>query len=189
VVDARALAWWNMQTDHETLAKSAYGYLAKRKLLDPDTGRLSPSLGLILAGRSRPAFILIRRDKPAAEPTGLRVYGIAEECGGVRAVLAEGTDFKHLAWAGPGYHYLLIGVTSESRVLAEWAADGKHRTFDLYLPGSGSNLLSERIVVTPARRHLRVERQTPSASASASIDCDLDGLTDLLASVMTGARQ
>ena len=41
VVDARALAWWNSQTDRETLAKSAYGYLAKRMLLGPETDRLS----------------------------------------------------------------------------------------------------------------------------------------------------
>jgi hypothetical protein len=55
------------------------------------------------AGRSRPAFILITRDKPAAEPNALRVYGIAEESG-VHAVLVEGAQAKHLAWADPGYH-------------------------------------------------------------------------------------
>jgi hypothetical protein len=107
----------------------------------------------------------------------------------VRAVLVEGAQAKHLAWAGPGYHYMLMGVTTESRALAELAADGKHLTFDVYLPGSGSNLLPERIVVTRTRHGLHVERRTPSAPAAASIDCDLDALTDLLASVMTGARQ
>jgi hypothetical protein len=107
----------------------------------------------------------------------------------VRAVLVESMGPKHLAWAGPGYHYMLMGVATESRALAELAADGKHLTFDLYLPGSGSNLPAERIVVTRMRHRLHVERQTPSASASASIDCGLDGLADLLASIMTGARR
>ena len=189
VIDARALSWWNAQADHEALAKMAYGYLARRKLLDPETGRLASSLGLILAGRSRPAFILITRDNPAAGPGSLRVYGIAQEPGGVLAVLAEGAQARHLAWAGPGYHYLLTGVTTQSRALAELAAGGRQRTFDVYRPASGSVLPSERILVTPTRHGLRADRQTRGQAALASLDCDLDGLTGLLASVMTGASQ
>jgi hypothetical protein len=189
MVDADALSWWNTQPDHDTLAKLAYGYLAKRKLLDLETGRLAPSLGLILAGRSRPAFILVTRDNPAADPNPLRLYGIAEEPGVVRAVLAEGAQAKHLAWAGPGYHYMLMGVATESRALAELAAGRNYRTFDVYRPGSGSVLPSERIVVTRIRHGLRADCQTPSQAFPAQVDCDLDGLTGLLASVMTGASQ
>ena len=189
MVDAGALSWWNAHDDHETLATMTYGYLARRKLLDPETGRVAPALGLILAGRSRPAFILISRNKPTADPSPLRVYGIAEEPGGVLAVLVEGAQAKHLAWAGPGYHYMLTGVATESRSLAEIAAGGKHRTFDVYRPGSGSVLPSERIVVTRTRQGLRADRQAPSQPFPAQVDCDLDGLTGLLASVMTGASQ
>jgi hypothetical protein len=66
VLDAPALAWWASQADKEKLARLAYTVMSRRKLLDPGTGRVSPPLGLILAGRSRPAFVLLTRDKPAA---------------------------------------------------------------------------------------------------------------------------
>ena len=189
VVDADALSWWNEQADHEKLAKAARGVLAKRRLLDPETGRLAPSLGVILAGRSRPAFIMIVRNNPTAEPDPLRVYGIAEEPGGVLAVLVEGAQARHLEWAGPQYHYMLTGVATESRSLAEITVRGKHRTFEVYRPGSGSVLPSERIVVTRSRHGLRADRQTPGQAVPVPLDCDLDGLTSLLASVMTGASQ
>jgi hypothetical protein len=52
---------------------------------------VSPPLGLILAGRSRSAFVLLTRDKPAAEPHTARMYGIADESG-TRAVLMERTQ-------------------------------------------------------------------------------------------------
>jgi hypothetical protein len=188
LVDARTLAWWNAQPDHEALSRLAYGSLAKRKLLDTETGRVSPPLGLILAGRSRPSFILITRDKPAAEPNPLRLYGIADESG-VRAVLAEGAQSRSLAWAGPGYGYMLTGVATQSRALAEAAAERRQLVFDVFRPPARSpDLPAERTVVTRVHHRLRVERQVPGATVPVAIDCDLDALADLLAGMMTGAR-
>jgi hypothetical protein len=188
LVDAQTLSWWNAQADREALARDAYDHLASRKLIDKETGRISPPLGLILAGRARPAFILICRETPAAEPNRLRVYGIAEEPGVLRAVLVEAALPTTLAWAGPAYEYALTGVTQAGRKLAAWAAAGKHRTLDLYSPGKGADLPSGRVVVTPARyRKLRVERQTPVAVTPESLPCDEQALADLLAKMMTGA--
>jgi hypothetical protein len=69
LIDARALQWWTAQPDRETLARQAYDHLAQRNLIDPATGRVHPQLGLILAGRARPAFILVRRESRTRNPT------------------------------------------------------------------------------------------------------------------------
>jgi hypothetical protein len=186
VLDAPALAWWTSQADKEKLARLAYAVMGRRKLLDPDTGRVSPPLGLILAGRSRPAFVLLTRDKPAAEPRAIRLYGIADESG-TRAVLAERTQPNPGAWTGPVYRFMLTGVESEAAALAEWAAGGRHRTLDLYRPASGTTDPSERLVVTPARHHqLSVDRQTPGAQPPETLACDQQGLASLMAGIMTG---
>jgi hypothetical protein len=188
LIDAAALSWWDAQADQEQVSRAAYGYLAHRKLIDPETGRISPPLGLILAGRSRPAFIMLSREHPAAEPNMLHVYGIAEDPGVLRAVLVEVALPTSVEWAGPAYEYALAGTAQAGRKLAEWAAAGKRRTLDLYLPGRGTILPAERIVVTPARHpNLRVERQTPSAETPESLPCDMESLADVLAGVMMGA--
>lgn len=186
VVDAPALAWWNAQADKEKLARLAYAVMGRRGLLDPNTGRLTPPLGLILAGRSRPSFVLLTRDKPASEPRGIRRYGIADESG-TRAVLLEFTQPNPGAWTGPVYRFAITGVQSVADDLAKWAAGHKHRTIDLYRPGSGTTDPSERIVVTPARRHrLSVELSTPRTAAPEPLESDRQGLAELLATIMMG---
>lgn len=189
VLDAPALAWWNEQPDKEKLTRLAYAATGRRKLLDPDTGRLLPPLGLILAGRSRPSFVLLTRDSPEAEPRNARAYGIADESG-LRAVLTERSRPNPGAWTGPVYFYLLGGVAAQSDALAGWAVGGKHRTIDLYRPGSGITGPAERLVVSPARRHrLSVDRQTPDAEAREHLACDQQGLAALVARIMTGESQ
>jgi hypothetical protein len=189
VLDAPALAWWAAQADKEKLARLVYAVMGRRKLLDPDTGRVFPPLGLILAGRSRPAFVLLTREKPAAEPRAARMYGIADQSG-VRAVLVERTQPNPGAWTGPVYRFMLTGVESEAVALAEWVAGGKHRTLDLYRPGSGTTSPSERLVVNPARRHqLSVDWQTPGGESEEPLACDQQGLASLAASIMTGRSQ
>lgn len=186
VVDTPALAWWNAQSDKEKLARLAYKVMGRRQLLDPDTGRLMPPLGLILAGRSRPSFVLLTRDKPAAEPRGTRRYGIADESG-TRAVLLERTQPNPGAWTGPVYRFAITGVQSEANALAEWTAGHKHRTIDLYRPGSGTTDPSERLVVTPARHHrVSVERSTPHTAVPETLEGDEQYLAALIASIMMG---
>jgi hypothetical protein len=186
VVDTPALAWWNAQPDKEKLARLAYTVMGRRQLIDPGTGRLLPSLGLILAGRSRPSFVLLTRDKPEAEPRDIRRYGIADESG-TRAVLLERTQPNPGAWTGPVYRFALTGVRSEASALAKWAAGRKQRTIDLYRPGSGTTGPSERLVVAPDRRHrLSVELSTPRTAVPEPLESDEQGLAGLVASIMMG---
>lgn len=189
VVDTPALAWWNQQPDKEKLARLAYTVMGRRGLLDPGTGRLLPPLGLILAGRSRPSFVLLTRDKPAAEPRGIRRYGIADESG-TRAVLLERTLPNPGAWTGPVYLFAITGVRHEADTLAQWAAGHKHRTIDLYRPGSGTTGPAERLTVTPARhRRLSVERTTPLAATPQPLEGDQQDLAGLITSIMTEGPQ
>jgi hypothetical protein len=188
LIDAHALEWWISQPDQETLARQAYDHLAQRKLIDPATGRVHPQLGLILAGRGRPAFILICRERPDAEPNMMHLFGIADETAGLRAVLIEGVLPMQLKWAGPAYDYVLSSAPKVSRDLAKWAAERKHRTLDIYLPGSGTNLPSHRFVVAPALRRLHVERATPTTAAQ-RVTCSEEELAGLLLNAMTGASR
>jgi hypothetical protein len=126
LIDARALQWWTAQPDRETLARQAYDHLAQRNLIDPATGRVHPQLGLILAGRARPAFILVCREKPDAESNMMHLFGIVDEAAGLRAVLIEGVLPMQLKSAGPAYDYVLSSAPKVSRDLAKWAS-GDHR--------------------------------------------------------------
>lgn len=188
LIDAHALQWWTAQPDQESLARQAYDHLAQRGLIDPATARVHPQLGLILAGRGRPAFILVCREKPDAEPNMMHVFGIADETAGLRAVLIEGVLPMQLKWAGPAYDYVLSSAAKVSGDLAKWAGERKHRTLDIYLPGSETTLPSHRFVVTPALRRLHVERATPTTAAE-RVTCSEHELADLLLGVMTGASR
>jgi hypothetical protein len=102
-------------------------------------------------------------------------------------VLVERTAPNPGAWTGHVYRFLLTGIASEAAALAQWASGGKHHTLDLYRPGSETATPSERLVVTPARRHqLSVDRQTPGAEPAESLACDQQGLASLMVSIMTG---
>jgi hypothetical protein len=188
LIDAHALEWWTAQPDQESLARQAHDHLAQRKLIDPSTERVHPQLGLILAGRGRPSFILVCRERPDAEPNMMHVFGIADETAGLRAVLIEGVLPMQLKWAGPAYDYVLSGGPKASRDLAKWAAERKNRTIDVYLPGSETSLPSFRFVVAPALRRLHVERGTPTAPAQ-RITCSEEELGGLLLEAMTGASR
>lgn len=186
LIDAHALQWWTAQPDQETLTRQAYDHLAQRGLIAPATGRVHPQLGLILAGRARPAFILVCREKPDAEPNMMHLFGIGDETAGLRAVLIEGVLPIQLKWAGPAYDYVLSSAPKVSRDLAKWAGERKHRTLDIYLPGSETNLPLHRFVVTPALRRLHVERATPGAAAQ-RVTYSEQELAGMLLGAITGA--
>ena len=188
LIDARALEWWNVQPEQETLTRRAYDHLAQRSLVDPASGRIHPQLGLILAGRARPSFVLVCREKPDADPNMMHVFGIADETAGLRAVLIEGSLPIDLKWAGPAYDYVVSNARKTSHDLAEWAAGHKHRTIDIFLPGSETNLPSHRFVVSPALRRLHVDQVTPALKPQ-RVTCSESELAGLLLDAMTGASQ
>lgn len=85
---------------------------------------------------------------------------------------------------------MLRPATAGRSASSELATDRKQLTFDVIRPPSDSHdSFTERTVVTRIHHRLRAERQTPGVAAPVAIDCDLDALTDLLAGMMTGARQ
>lgn len=93
--------------------------LAHRRLLGPpsDEGvsalRVRAPLGLIMAARSRPAFVVVcsvgevQRGAP-------RMYGIAEDDRGLRAVLAEQVSSERIG-LGTGHRERLDGVEDRAR--------------------------------------------------------------------------
>lgn len=182
VIDTPALTWWDSQDDQERLAQMARAALARRQLLDPGTGRLAPPLSLILEGRARPSFILLTREKPHAQPSAERLYGIADESG-THAVLVESSQPNPGAWNGPAHHYRLNDIQPQATALAEWAAGRKRRTIDLYLPGSAGTLRTERLVVTPARNH---QVSLARHSSSTVMTYDHKNLVRLIAGIMRG---
>lgn len=187
LIDAETLSWWTSRTDEEELTRMTREFLARRGLVDRATGRFAPALGLILAGRTRPAFIALERDQPDADAERLRMYGIGERPGGLRAVLVEEARPGAVEWAGPAYTYGLASAESGGHALAGWVAAGTRRTIDFYLPGAGKKIPSERIVVSPRPPGLLVQRYSPDAPESGPLPCDEDALTALLRGIMTGA--
>jgi hypothetical protein len=96
---------------------------------DSDTYALDPALGLMLAARSRPAFVVVTAIGTAEARTP-RMYGIGDEEVPVRAVVVElpqtrpPGDFPHLAALGALgrlYRYVLVSVDTAADWLAEWA--------------------------------------------------------------------
>jgi hypothetical protein len=189
LLDDHALAWWNAQPDQETTARQGYEHMAGRKMIDPDTGRIHPLLAIILAARSRPAFIIIVRAQPDGAPLPVRFLGVADETAGLRAVLAENappTVVKENQDVGPLYSYELSGPRRTSRHIAAFTTEARHPAIDFYLPGSVSGLPAQRFLVTRALRGLRVERHT-AGGAPQQVTCSQEELADMLLDTMTGA--
>jgi hypothetical protein len=161
----------------EGFVLDALNGLAHRRLIDPPDGqdvaalRVHAPLGLIMAARSRPAFVAVcsigevQRGAP-------RMYGIAEHGQGLRAVLAEqvsaeriglGTGHRErlcpaedLARAGDLnqiYKYALMSPGQAVQVLAGWLhPEGGRgapapRRLDLYHRREGQPLTREQVTV------------------------------------------
>lgn len=189
LLDDYALEWWNAQPDPEAAARRGYEHMVKRKMIDPATNRIHPKLGLILAARSRPAFIVLLRPRPDGNVLPGRYLGIADEEHGLRAVMAETAPpvvTQETADVGPLYIYELAGPAKGSRSIADFAADSKHVTIDFYLPGSEMSVPAQRYVVAHGLRRLRVERHTPSAPPQ-QITASREDLAEMLLDKMTEA--
>lgn len=191
LLDDHALAWWTARPDPEATARQGYDHMVGRKIIDPATGRINPLVAIILAARSRPAFIIIVRGQPDGPALPIRFLGIADETAGLRTVLAENAS-PAVAEAnrdiGPLYGYELSGPRRTSRHIAEFTSHAKHPAIDLYLPGSESTLPAERFLVTRTLRRLHVERQIQGQEPR-QVTCSQEELADMLLDAMTGACQ
>lgn len=159
--------------------------LARRRLLDPpapvgavgdvSASRVAPPLALIMAARSHPAFVAV--GSVAGNQRGApRMYGIADNAHGLRAVLAEHPSAERIG-LGTGerltltpandqrragdlhqlYQYPLLSPERAVRVLAEWLTaavgggddvDRGARTVDAFRHPEGSELTRDRLTVT-----------------------------------------
>lgn len=189
LIDEHALNWWETQPDQEAAALRGYDHMVRRRMLEPETGRIHPELGVILAARIRPAFIIVLRPRPDADVLPGRFLGIADEAEGLRAVMGEvAPPEKHDRYdeLGPLYIYELATPQKSSQTIASLAAENKHLVIDCYLPGSGTTLPSQRFTVARSLRRLHVERATPSAAPQRVTASEAD-LADLLLDTMTEA--
>ncbi len=158
--------------------------LVRRRLLDPPAlvkgaddalaARVAPALALIMAARSRPAFIAV--GSAAGNQRGApRMYGIADTVRGLRAVLVEHASAERIG-LGTGerltlppaldreragdlhqlYQYLLVSPERAVRVLSTWLttspggsnAGGDIRTVDVFRHQEGADLTRDRLSVT-----------------------------------------
>ena len=179
LVDDQARSWWTAMAGGEraTLSATALQFLVHRRLLVPpepgagdDAERVAlevqPLLGVILAGRTRPAFVVLRREGTGGAPDRMRLYGIADEARGLRCVLAEEATGKQVEGLGPGYLYVLASTAEAIRSLIRWIGRAPVRVttdadqasvIEVYRPDTGAGPARRRILVTRGAAGLRIE--------------------------------
>jgi hypothetical protein len=208
LIDASAWSWWTSAAPgrRPVLREAAWRFLAHRQLITPDPAaretpgqagrvRVAPGAALIVAGRTRAAFIVLCRQGAAGEPERTRMYGIAGQQRGLRAVLIEDATPGRVGWAGPAYEFGLASPAAAGRALARWATGtgpatagpAPPRLVDLYLPGTGKRLPTARITVRATGNGWQVHRDSSLLSAGYPLAWDEDGLTGLFTDTLTGA--
>ncbi|MCX5422883.1 hypothetical protein [Streptomyces sp. NBC_00078] len=211
LIDEVSWSWWSGMTEAERFGLSAMAlkFLVHRGLLDePEPGAIEdvstenvdlparPLLAMILAGRTQPAFVVIRAEGAKAAPERTRLYGIAEEGRGLRAVLAETGPGKLPTRFGPAYEYALVSPAEAVNSLLRWVnrAPAGHKLgrrrpkiIDVYQPNKGAGPARDRFEVhRGGPSGLRVEQgSTDSSGTSAPIDCDEDAFGRLLTDLFT----
>ena len=138
--EAVTRAWLELKDRRrEKMMKQVTDGMVERGLLLPEPGAepgragyaLDPALGIALAARSRPAFIVVTETAAAALRTP-RFLALGDEEVPVRAVVVEepaalpsgNRDFPNIAKLGPlgrFYRYLLVSRARAAELLAEWA--------------------------------------------------------------------
>jgi hypothetical protein len=189
LLDDHALSWWNSRPDPAAAEREGHDRLVRRNMIDPETGSVHPQVGVILAARSRPAFIIVLRGRPDGDALPGRFLGLADEEAGLRAVLGETAPpliAEENKDVGPLYLYELSGPARASRYLSGFAADAKHVVIDLYLPGTGTTAPAQRFAVNRGFRGLRVEHHT-LGTAPRQVTSSQEELVGMILDAMTGA--
>jgi hypothetical protein len=170
-------AWVNLpDAFRDRLAGGSFRGLVGRRLMDPPrpqpeaggepVARIAPPLALIMITRSRPAFV-VQCALDGEQRASPRMYGIAEDGMGLRAVLVErasneriGLGVKQHVTLSPAedlaraddlhqlYKYLLLSPEQAVRTLASWLCTDRpagERTLDLYRHRSGEELTRSRL--------------------------------------------
>jgi hypothetical protein len=168
---------------------------------DGVTYALRPALGIALAARFRPAFIVITETAKASLRTP-RLFALGDEEVPVRAVVveepaalpagsAEFAGVKKLGLLGRFYRYVLVSPDRAAQVLAEWAI--------MPPPGPGADEVAARWVSLFRHRELHIAgrrvivagdgstaRLLPPGAGAGAADYDHAGLTEVMRDLMTG---
>lgn len=170
-------AWVNLPDAYrEQLTGDAFRGLAGRRLMDPPQSvpeaggrplaRIAPALGLIMMARNQPAF-LVQCAVDGEQRGAPRMYGIAQEDMGVRAVLVERASNERIGFGVQQhvvlsraedlarrddlhqlYKYVLLSPGRSISTLASWLCDDRSaatRTLDLYRNSEGEGLTRIRL--------------------------------------------
>jgi len=205
LIDARGWSWWVSAPPgrRPALREMAWAFLAYRQLVTPAPaarGRAEPGrvrvaapAALIVAGRTRPAFIVLCRSGATGEPEQTRMYGIGDLESGIPAVLIEEAKPGRVGWAGPAYEFGLASPAAAGRTLARWAAfpdaaagPARSRLIDIHVPGTRDIRPASRISVQVRGGHLHVVCEPSRLTVTNPLPCDEDVLTSLLTHTLTG---
>jgi len=205
LIDARAWSWWTSAPPgrRPALREMAWAFLACRQLVTSgpaargaaEAGRMrvAPPAALIVAGRTRPAFIVLCRRGAAGEPEPTRMYGIGDLESGIREVLIEEAKPGQVGWAGPAYEFGLASPIAAGRALARWAAfpdaaagPDRSRVIDIHRPGTRDIRPATRFSVAVRGGNLHVVREPSRLTVTNSLPCDEDVLASLLTHTLTG---
>lgn len=127
IVEADTWNWWIGlgASGQAALTKVAFGFLAERGLLDPESGtqsRVAPSTAFILAARSKPACLVLGGGSGTHAGYPLKAFGIAEEGRPMGLMVMEQMTDHLLPVLGRVRRYALVSTAKASRALASWLA-------------------------------------------------------------------
>jgi len=168
------------------------------------TYSLSPALGIALAARCRPAFIVVTETAVASRRTP-RLFALGDEVEPVRGVVVEdptalpadiAKDFPYVEKFGPLgklYRYVLVSPGQAAALLAAWAiapppqppgedaASG--RLVSLYRRYDGRDPAAIRLLVWGDGTNARLD--PAGAGEQPAIDHDLAGLRSVMLDLLT----
>ncbi len=183
--EAMTTAWVQLDDDdRQSLTRSATARLLAKGLLLDEPGRgdaeypLSPELGIILAARGQPAYIVLAQRQDSPLP-GLSLFALGDSDRPVQAIVAEILVKAPPAGAGPLrciYGYQLVSTVSAASLLAEWTIGKAEkarrwsrepaRLVTRYFPADHRDRIGQRITVRGEGNTARVtglDTSNPSA--------------------------
>src|SRR5580704_16708307 len=134
-----ASAWTGLDKRRRgRLIEETTAAMVARRLLAPDPRQpaddiyvVQPALGIVLAARSRPAWIVLTETaRPDLRPPRLFAFGdvaepvrgvVVEEPAALPAAVASGPAARKLGPLARLYRYVLVSQDRAAQVLAEWA--------------------------------------------------------------------
>jgi hypothetical protein len=211
LIDEDVWSWWTQMAtaDRYPLMLSALNHLVERELLDPPADdqtyepgpevllRARPELAVVVAARTRPAFVVLQRLGADGDPRfELRMYGIPGRVAGFSGVIAEGRFIARYSAIGHKFMYAVQTRAGCAATLA-WTARSKTETIskkgvprrrqpwiiDIFLPGETP--VRHRFEVIGEDGKLAVTHNRGQATVN-SARTDEEGLARMIEEVLPG---